>query len=547
VYARSTVRIRKAFHLLKRDQKMLKDDKEFFLELSGSDPGQNSTVDRAFGNLMKGIYPGVDFFNLDQLEKSHEPDRFPNFNLWFLQSSSTGLMAAANSNNSAINPSFSNYARSSMTTIRVDPPVLQNSSQTIQSSATTLTSVGSNITSSANGAPSYDNQFAPKVHAIAAGASSQATQLSSTFSNLSGWLKNKAQQFLDADNAAAGELGSHLNDLSWAIPLGVFITPLTVLPFLSLLVKLFPNGINLWNTVPDNLVDSVSSPTTVLFSAVTTAGLNLRYQAGLGSSVIGNIKSGTMLQVIGFGIQTPDGMTWVRVRTTDGVNVGWVAEKYLTPLTPGIVGNNLTSSEEKINNPNQKIQEIADSIMKDTGGPNIPANGESLGDWKKSNNGKGDIEQCAVWAQQRWNDLNGTTLPHIGTYYNVNDLGANHYVDIFPNEVVKIDSNNVQKALDTVKTGSALIWGSGSNGIQNHIAIIEASDKNGVYISESNWGQWTRKTADGIIQPVKDNVLLDSDIYSTQGLVRYIPKEKLISLYILPPNAKAISPPAKPM
>jgi len=280
----------------------------------------NSFTEQGIKRLWREVFPGVGYFQPERLEKLQEPAQYPAFDYGFIRTFSDQHPASG-----AVNPSFFYSERSPMTTIRVDPPILQNCSQRIQSNATTLTSVGNKITSSAQGAPSCDGQFGPKVRAIAAGASAQAGQLSGAFSNLAGWLSNKAQQFINADGGSAAVLGASTSRLTWALHPGIIGIVSGV--FKSIINRLFPRGLP-WSHLTGNRIstDSLKS----IYDAKTTANLNLRANFGLGSAVLGVLPAGASLQVLE-GKMKKDGYTWVRVRTADG-RVGWVAEQFLTPV-----------------------------------------------------------------------------------------------------------------------------------------------------------------------------------------------------------------------
>jgi uncharacterized protein YvpB len=286
---------------------------------------QISTQD--FHRLLNKIFNGREIFEPGYLNELVEPDIYPVFDFGILGTPRAGLIATTQKNSYESTSHQFNYSRNPMTKIVVDPPVLQNCSKNIFNSATTLTSVGKNIISCANSAPSYEGQFGPKVRAIAAGASSQASQLSGRLNDLVGRLGTKAQQFLDVDNSSAGSLTYSMGGSALKTTFVSIFPPLSLLPFFGILEKLFPNGINLWNQVP-GMISEPDQSQTVLFVAKATDTLNIRSGAGIGNQVIGQFMHGEMLQVIGFGISKEDGYTWVRVKSADGT-VGWAAKEYL--------------------------------------------------------------------------------------------------------------------------------------------------------------------------------------------------------------------------
>ncbi len=317
---------------------MSDESNEFDFILHHNEPENNPLLERGIKRLWHEVFPGIGSFQPEHSEKLQEPAQYPTFDYRFIRTFSGQHTASG-----VVNQSLFYSASSPMTTIRVDPPILQNCSQNIQSSATTLTSVGNNINSSASGAPSYDGQFGPKVRAIAAGASAQAGQLSGAFSSLAGWLSNKAQQFINADGGSAAVLGASTSRLAW-IP-HYSIVDIASGIFRSIINRLFPKGLP-WSHLPGNRlpVNSTVSLNSV-YKATTTTGLNLRSNFGLGSTVLGVLPAGASLQVLD-GKMEKDGYTWVRVRTADG-QVGWVAEKYLSIGKDSIIDDKNNSNEGK--------------------------------------------------------------------------------------------------------------------------------------------------------------------------------------------------------
>lgn len=237
---------------------MKSDDFILFLK---NQTDQGFSVELGFGSLLKDIFPGVEYFNPDNLNKSQEPSQFPVFDFRFLGSGSVQSTTQQKTTPEIKKQSLFPYGTGSMTTIRVDPPVLQDCSKTIHNSSTTLTAISGTINSCAKDAPDYDGQFGPVVRAIASGASAKASQLSGVYGNLSTRLADKAQQFLNADNISSAAIGSHYNNLAW-MPLLSVHNPLNyTFGFSSFLKKIFPNGISIWNQHPGNITTPASPPT----------------------------------------------------------------------------------------------------------------------------------------------------------------------------------------------------------------------------------------------------------------------------------------------
>ena len=104
-----------------------------------------------------------------------------------------------------------------MAIIRVDPPILFQSSGSIQKDAQGLETAGKGAHRSAEGAPSYDGQFGPRVKAIGSDALGRGGNLSGQLRGLAGNLTSRAQAFEAADNASAAGLISPFNvtDQGW--------------------------------------------------------------------------------------------------------------------------------------------------------------------------------------------------------------------------------------------------------------------------------------------------------------------------------------------
>jgi surface antigen len=142
---------------------------------------------------------------------------------------------------------------------------------------------------------------------------------------------------------------------------------------------------------------------------------------------------------------------------------------------------------------------------------------------KEDNHGKlpadDGSQQCVDWARTRREELGATELPHIGAYSN-SDLGAHNYVQIYKDSVVQISMGDVSGSSLNVSgmlPGAALVWdkgdpmlGGGDGYTYGHIAIIEAVQSDGVWVSQANW---------------------------PGASAMFIPKENLSGLYIIPPSA----------
>ena len=86
--------------------------------------------------------------------------------------------------------------------IRVDPVILKQNSGSISGIGSSVNSSGQSASSVAQGAPSYDGQFGPRVQAIGHEALARAQGLLGAMNNLSSQLLSKAQAFAAADMAA---------------------------------------------------------------------------------------------------------------------------------------------------------------------------------------------------------------------------------------------------------------------------------------------------------------------------------------------------------
>jgi len=118
------------------------------------------------------------------------------------------------------------------------------------------------------------------------------------------------------------------------------------------------------------------------------------------------------------------------------------------------------------------------------------------------------------WAKDRTRSLGGTELPPTGAY--PGDLGAHKYIKIYDGSAVEIDDSNLEDLINNMEPGAVLVWDGGIKGAESsgHIAVVEAVQEDGVWISQANW----------------------------DPSVKFIPKEDLTGLYMIPPNAKPITP-----
>ncbi len=90
--------------------------------------------------------------------------------------------------------------------IRVNPSLLKDFVTTMKGVGSDVVALGSNAASAAQGAPSYNGQFGPKVAAIGAEAMSRVNAFTFHVDNLSDRLYQKAIEFQGADTAAIERL-----------------------------------------------------------------------------------------------------------------------------------------------------------------------------------------------------------------------------------------------------------------------------------------------------------------------------------------------------
>ncbi|MGB9777453.1 MAG: WXG100 family type VII secretion target [Anaerolineae bacterium] len=131
-------------------------------------------------------------------------------------------------------------------------------------------------------------------------------------------------------------------------------------------------------------------------------------------------------------------------------------------------------------------------------------------------------EQCVRWARERSSSLHGPPLPPIGQY-STTDLGAHQYLKIFHGQTFQVPANSTDLTqINGLEAGACVVWNRYHPDTQHtagylhgHIAVIEAVQPDGVWISQSNW-------------PGRP--------------VMFIPRDRLSSLHVIPPGARPITP-----
>jgi surface antigen len=265
----------------------------------GNESSSNSAG--GYSGLFHAIYPGVGYFTFDGPGKYQEPAHYPVFNV--NNDFSTKIKANDITAKSSSSLTNSYYGRNSMTTIRVDPDILLNCSQTLGNSATTLNSVNSNLAACGNSAPRYGNDnFDTQIRRIVSEMSPTGTTLSSRFSFLNGRLSSKARQFLDADGASSAAMGLQFNNLSWMSP---------------------PNLPRESRAIP---ISSLGNASVIPGTATVRVPLEFR---GISSKDGKSIKipKGEKLTTINER-SILDGKWWIKVKNSKG-EVGWVEEDKL--------------------------------------------------------------------------------------------------------------------------------------------------------------------------------------------------------------------------
>ncbi|MEA4906908.1 MAG: SH3 domain-containing protein [Anaerolineaceae bacterium] len=463
-------------------------------EVPTPNPGEanhHGLSDQGIGSLWNDLYGDVQVFSMDRLETLREPEQYPRFDLARLHLSPSRPDAQ-----SPALPGISTRFASSiptgsaMTTIRVDPPILQNCSQDVSASARTLTSIGVNLNSCANGAPSYDGQFGPKVRAIASEATSNAGLLSGVMSHLSGWLGTKVQQFLDADNDFSSSLTSAYSLLGWASGLIAFISSSITIAFATLISRWFPKDFNLWTTIPGHwTVPSSSTAIPDVYSATTTANLRLRSVAGLGGTVLGTLPLGTSLEVIDEEV-SKDGYTWVKVRTADG-RVGWVASRYMSRENAKDVAPKQSKTMDRVESISQRnILHIDQNFF-----TTVPTDGPDNNYWRLGCKSAGyPKSDCTWYAAEAVKKVSNEKVD----LSKINSLGyAYEWAENADNYATKHPGGIIRSVNKDPEIGDVMCLRSGSGeDVKGHVAFVE-------HVVDNNDGSYTliisEESADGKI------------------------------------------------
>jgi len=143
--------------------------------------------------------------------------------------------------------------------------------------------------------------------------------------------------------------------------------------------------------------------------------------------------------------------------------------------------------------------------------------------WVELDHGRlpGD-EQCVHWAQDRSPSLGGPPLPAVGKYP-TDDLGARQYLKIFNGQTFQVPQNTTDLTrVPGLEAGACVVWDKGHPDTRGtagytygHIAVIEAVQPDGVWVSQANWPGHP---------------------------VMFIPRDKLSTLYVIPRNARPVTP-----
>lgn len=94
-----------------------------------------------------------------------------------------------------------------MTTIKVDPSILQSNGQNIQSEGQSISSAGSKVLGAASGAPSYEGQFGPRVYAIGQDAYSKLGSSANQLNDIGSRVYVKGVEFQVVDNESLTGFG----------------------------------------------------------------------------------------------------------------------------------------------------------------------------------------------------------------------------------------------------------------------------------------------------------------------------------------------------
>jgi hypothetical protein len=159
--------------------------------------------------------------------------------------------------------------------IRVDPAILKQNSGLISSIGSNINNSGQTVSGMAQGAPSYDGQFAPRLQATGFEALSRTQGFFNQMNDLSDWLHSKAQAFEAADMAGGKGFGNISNEVqvlapwSWldGLPIDILNRYLWLgklfgtAPFFGLLVALLM-GNNLFSGIRQGSNLTITKPDT---------------------------------------------------------------------------------------------------------------------------------------------------------------------------------------------------------------------------------------------------------------------------------------------
>ena len=210
---------------------------------------------------------------------------------------------------------------SNMTTIKVDPPLLQSSGKDIQGNAQTISSAGSSVLDAAESAPSYNGQFGPLVAPIGQEAYAKLGSSANQLNDIGARLSFKGTEFQAVDNETTAEFTilPPLNNISETA-----INPASTID--SNTSEQIMRYLNLGGNIVDNASDSNN-----LLSAVLPM-----------TTMLGNLSDGE-LNVIG-----------------DIANVSDDADAILGPI-----GNILTVGQDVLEYRNQGVAGVASAVLVD--------------------------------------------------------------------------------------------------------------------------------------------------------------------------------------
>ena len=176
-----------------------------------------------------------------------------------------------------------------MTTIRVDPNGLRASASVMASMAGDANHMADRAISVTAGAPSYEGQFGPQVHAIGAEAAGRMRALSLVLAERQEYLGFKAEAFESADQAVISTISQIP---SYIIPPWIAFQielPQWLLDAIQFIISMFPGGDlldilpQLWNMLSGQEVDDL-----VLSLAVIGLLMDLGYIDPLPAEEVGN-------------------------------------------------------------------------------------------------------------------------------------------------------------------------------------------------------------------------------------------------------------------